>query len=124
MPVDLPGKSAIVPTTDVQAYAEMNLTVRWFLHDGVRDPRFLLRRELQYRRITEKFDIVLLDCPPLINVSCANALAASDLVLIPMMPSTQSTDRVVGMLQLLKEFRANIHPELGVMGVSAPKRRA
>jgi cellulose biosynthesis protein BcsQ len=116
----LPGtKSALVPTTDNLAYAELKLTVRWFLRDSARDPRFLLRRELQLKRVTDAFDVVLLDCPPLLNTCCVNALAASDYVLVPVMPSKQSTDRVPILFERLKQFRENINPELRLMGFFA-----
>jgi chromosome partitioning protein len=113
------GKSRLAPTTDQLAYAEMNLTIRWLLREGNRDPRFLLRRELQLKRITSKHDIVLLDCPPLINISCVNALAACDYVLIPIMPSVQATVRVPTLLQRLKDFREKINSELNVLGILA-----
>jgi cellulose biosynthesis protein BcsQ len=109
--------SALVPTVDEMAYAEMNLTIRWMLRDTRRDPRFLLRRELHLRRVTNAFDAVLMDCPPLINVSCVNALAASDYLLIPILPSKQATARVPVLLDRLKEFRAAINPSLKVIGV-------
>jgi chromosome partitioning protein len=117
-PIGLPNKSMLVPTTDNLAYAETNLTVRWFLRDSNRDPRLLLRKELHLKRVTERFDVILLDCPPLINVSCVNALAASDFVLIPVMPSKQATERVTILLERLKEFK-NINPDLDVMGFFA-----
>ena len=82
---------ALVPTTDEMAYAETNLTVRWYLKDAKRDPRFLLRRELQRKRVTNAYDVVLLDCPPFINISCVNALGASDYVLVPVLPSRPAT---------------------------------
>lgn len=112
-------KSALVPTTDNLAYAETNLTIRWLLREGNRDPRFLLRKELQMKRITNQYDIVLMDCPPIINVCCVNALAASDYVLIPILPSKQATSRVPVLLRRLKEFREKINPELKIMGILA-----
>jgi chromosome partitioning protein len=113
----LPGsKSMLVPTTDVMAYAETNLTLRWFLKESRRDPRFLLRRELHLKRVTDRFDVVLLDCPPFINVNCVNALAASDYVLVPVLPSKQATDRVTILIQRLKEFHDNLNTDLRVMG--------
>ena len=118
-----PTKSMLVPTTDSQAYAEANLTVRWFLRDTNRDPRFLLRKQLQYARVTNKFDIVLLDCPPLINVSCVNALAASDYVFIPVMPTAHATTRVPVLLQRIRDFHDNLNPDLRVMGVFANRTR-
>lgn len=118
-----PSKSMLVPTTDAQAYAETNLTVRWFLKDSRRDPRFLLRRELQMKKVTGFFDVVLIDCPPLLNVSCVNALAASDYVLIPVMPSAQAVGRVPYLLQRVKQFRETINPELRVMGFFGNRTR-
>ncbi|MGH7173589.1 MAG: AAA family ATPase [Gemmataceae bacterium] len=113
------GKSGLVPTTDGLAYAETNLTIRWVLREGSKDPRFLLRRELHLVRIRNKYDIVLLDCPPLINVCCVNALAASDYVLIPILPSKQATDRVPVLLRRLRQFQENINNNLAVLGILA-----
>ncbi len=111
--------SAIVGTVDTLVYAETNLTVRWLLREGNRDPRFILRRELHLKRISNAFDIVLLDCPPLINVCCVNALAASDSVLIPVMPSKATTDRVPVLLSRMLQFREKINGQLKVLGLVA-----
>jgi chromosome partitioning protein len=111
------GKSALVPTSDTLAYAETNLTLRWLLKTSNRDPRFLLRRELQLKRVTNAFNIVLLDCPPILNVCCVNAMAASDYLLIPIVPSKQATARVPVLLNRLHELRENINPDLQVIGV-------
>ncbi|MHC5536745.1 AAA family ATPase [Singulisphaera rosea] len=111
--------SAIVGTVDTLVYAETNLTVRWLLREGHRDPRFILRRELHLKRISNTFDIVLLDCPPLINICCVNALAASDSVLIPVMPSKATTDRVPVLLSRMLQFRENINGQLKVLGMVA-----
>jgi cellulose biosynthesis protein BcsQ len=111
--------SALVGTVDTLVYAETNLTVRWLLREGNRDPRFILRRELHLKRISNAFDIVLLDCPPLINVCCVNALAASDSVLIPVMPSKATTDRVPVLLSRMLQFRENINGNLKVLGMVA-----
>lgn len=113
------AKSAVVPTTDGLAYAETNLTIRWLLREGNRDPRFLLRRELQLKRITDNYDIILMDCPPLINMCCINALAASDYVVMPILPSIQATARVPILLKRLREFRENINPDLHILGIVA-----
>jgi cellulose biosynthesis protein BcsQ len=118
-PILTPGQSALVPTSDYLAYAETNLTIRWLLREGNRDVRFLLRKELHLKRVTKEYDVVLLDCPPLINVCCVNALAASDYLVVPVMPSRQATARVPVLLGRLKEFRENINPDLKVLGVVA-----
>ena len=92
------------------------LNVRWFLRDASRDPRFLLRKGLQLRKVTSRFDIILLDCPPLLNISCVNALAASDHVLVPVLPSRQATDRVAILFDRLKELQENLNSDLRLLG--------
>jgi cellulose biosynthesis protein BcsQ len=122
---------ALVGTTDKHAYAEMNLTFQWLLRtghakrqwDGRRDARFLLRRGLHARTLLRKFDIVLLDCPPIINLSCVNALAASDYVLIPATCSRKATERVPPLIRRLKELHSTINPALQVMGLVANRTR-
>lgn len=113
----LSGKSGLVATSDTLTYAETNLTLRWMLRDSNRDARFLLRRELHLKRITKTYDVVVLDCPPILNMCCVNALAASDYLLIPIVPSKQATARVPVLLNRLGELRENINPDLKVIGV-------
>lgn len=115
------GKSRLIPTTDSLAYTEMNLAIRWLLKSGERDTRFLLRKSLQLLSVGYKHDIVLLDCPPLLNISCINALAASDYVLIPVLPSLKAAERVPFLLRRLKEekFLKHVNHGLKVIGLVA-----
>src|SRR5262245_46158819 len=117
------GKSAIVPTADSMAYAELNLTMQWLLRLGRRDTRFLLRRGLHQKRVTSRYDIVLLDCPPLFNTCCVNALAASDYVLIPVLPSAKAAERVPLLLERLQSLHRVINQELQVIGVLLNRTR-
>jgi cellulose biosynthesis protein BcsQ len=110
------GKSAIVPSADSMAYAELNLTMHWLLRQGKRDTRFLLRKGLQQKRITGRYDIVLLDCPPIFNTCCVNALAASDYILIPVLPSRKAAERVPLLLERVQSLHRVINPELQVIG--------
>lgn len=111
------GQSAIIPSADSMAYAELNLTMQWLLRRGKRDTRFLLRKALQLKGVARRFDIILLDCPPVMNTCCVNALAASDYVLIPVLPSRKATERVPLLLERLQSLHRVINPELQVIGV-------
>jgi cellulose biosynthesis protein BcsQ len=66
--------------------------------------------------VTNRFDIVLLDCPPVLNACCLNALAASDYVLIPAVPSRSAADRVPLFLNNLDRLRPLINPNVQVLG--------
>lgn len=109
--------SAIIPTADSMAYAELNLTMNWLLKLGRKDTRFLLRRALHQRRITNRFDFVLMDCPPLFNTSCVNALAASDYIMIPATPSIKVAERVPLLLERIKGLCSIINSNLQVAGI-------
>jgi cellulose biosynthesis protein BcsQ len=89
----------------------------WLLKLAKKDTRFLLRRALHQKRVLNNFDIIFMDCPPLINTCCVNALAASDYVLIPTTPSKKSTERVPLLLESIQRFRSNVNPSLQVAGV-------
>jgi cellulose biosynthesis protein BcsQ/prefoldin subunit 5 len=123
----LEGKADLLATTDKLAYEELNLTFQWLFRIGLtqgqwsgkEDVRLFLRRAIHRRGLKKRYDLVLLDCPPMVNLCCVNALAASDYVMIPVTPSRKSLERVPPLLQRLKEIQAEVNPELGVMGVAA-----
>jgi len=126
----LNNKAHLVGTSDQLAYSEMNLTFEWLInykstskHAGqLYDVRFMLRRGLHQRdRDDFPFDLVLLDCPPLINLSCVNALAASDFVLIPVVPSRKAIERVPPLLARLRQIRQSIHSDLQILGILATR---
>jgi chromosome partitioning protein len=117
------GKSAVLPNADSMAYAELNLTMRWLLREGKRDTRFLLRKALQQKRVTGRYDIILLDCPPMFNTCCVNALAASDYILIPVLPSQKAAERVPLLLERLQSLHQVINPAIQVMGLLLNRTR-
>ena len=112
----LDGGAAIIPATDALGYAESSLTMLWQMGHGGRDVRFLLRRGLHQRQVAKRYDIVLLDCPPILNACCLNALAASDYVLIPAVPSRSAANRVPLFLRRLQLLKPIINPNVQVLG--------
>src|SRR5262249_47037850 len=92
------------PLVDVET-AEM---VRWLQQRGRNglDVRFRLRHALHAKEIYEKYQLVLIDCPPRLTTACVNALAASDYVLIPVIRDRASTERVPALLTWLSQLYA------------------
>jgi chromosome partitioning protein len=95
----------------------LNLTMQWLLRLGKRDTRFLLRRPLHQKQITRRFDLVLMDCPPILNTCCVNALTASDYLIVPVIPSKKAAERVPLLLERVKRLHGVINPELQVAGL-------
>ncbi|MBN9119052.1 MAG: AAA family ATPase [Planctomycetes bacterium] len=126
LPVPQLGPHArLVPTTDRLAYAELSQTVQWLLRvgtkapkwNGRRDGRMILRRALHRPTLYRKFDMVLMDCPPLINLCCANALAASDYVITPVTPSLKAIERVPPLIKRVMEVQAEVNEHLHMLGI-------
>ncbi len=73
------------------------------------------------RPLREKYDFILIDCPPSINSFTKNALAAADEVIIPV---DVSFFAILGLKQLLEEIefiRRDLNPQLHLRGVLACK---
>lgn len=100
------GLIRIVPATDRLAKSEMQLLIRWKLRRNRLDMHCLLRHALhQHARIVGRhYDIVLIDCPPFMSISCANALLASDYLLVPINTSVRSTERVPVLLENVNQL--------------------
>ncbi len=120
-PAGRAGSMHILATTDGLAFAEFNLVMGWLLRAGKRDARFLLRKALHAKSLASSFDIILLDCPPLLNITCINALAASDYLLIPALPSIKSLERVINLLQATQSesFKTHVNQTLNLLGLLA-----
>ena len=123
VPLDAPieGKLDLVPTTDQLGYAELNLNMNWLLRQGEQDVRFMLRAGLHDLQVSGNYDIVILDCPPIINVSCVNALAAADYLLIPAVQGKKALERVPRLVETVRaaDFRQNVNDALQLLGVLA-----
>ncbi len=116
------GMVGLISASDDLAYAELSLTLSWLLRHGERDNRFLLRKALHILGAYQQYDIVLLDCPPLVNISCINALSASDYLLTPVNLGSRATSRVPVLLKRFlndERFRRHINHQLKVLGLVA-----
>lgn len=75
------------------SYRHMDL----MLEEGAKPTRQLARL---LKPMSEEYDLVFLDCPPSISLVSENIFRASDLLLVPMIPTTLS----VRTLQQLRDF--------------------
>lgn len=96
---------------------ESRLMVEWLFDRGRPDPRFFVREALHDRTVADAFRYVLLDCPPRLTTACVNALAASDFVLIPVVPDAVSIRAAENLLTTLQNLRQVVCPDLRVLAV-------
>jgi len=118
-----PGEVFLVGADEELGDLETALSQRWTLKLTPDDIRYRLRTILHAKEIADRFDVIVLDCPPRLTTACINALAASDYVLIPVLPNAISTAAAPRLLRWLHHLRQIACPELSVMGVVGNKAK-
>jgi chromosome partitioning protein len=79
------------------------------------------RREYRLRDalapLRERFQFVVLDCPPALDLLTLNALVAADSVLIPMQAEYFALEGISELLDTVERIRVGLNPELAIEGV-------
>src|SRR6202000_922607 len=79
------------------------------------------RREFRLRdalaALRDRFQFVVLDCPPALDLLTLNALVAADAVLIPMQGEYFALEGVSELLDTIERIRAALNPNLDIEGV-------
>ncbi len=82
---------------------------------SMEDREYKLKTALQ--GIRGKYDYILIDCPPSLDLLTLNALAASDSVLVPIQCEYLALEGVSELLDTLMRLRRTINPALSVEGI-------
>ena len=79
------------------------------------------RREYRLRDaiapLRERFQYIVLDCPPALDLLTLNALVAADSVLIPMQAEYFALEGISELMDTVERIRAALNPELAIEGV-------
>ena len=67
--------------------------------------------------ISPRFDYVLIDTPPSMNILTINALAAADGVIIPVQCEYYALEGLTGLLETINKIQEKINPKLTIKGV-------
>ena len=67
--------------------------------------------------LREKYDFMLIDCPPSLDLLTLNALAASDSVFVPIQCEYLALEGVSELLDTLMRLRRTINPSLAIEGI-------
>ena len=69
------------------------------------------------KAIKDKFDFILIDCPPSLNMLTVNALVASDGVLIPMQCEYYALEGLSALSTTISNISKQINPKLKIEGI-------
>ncbi|MGC2694866.1 MAG: ParA family protein [Candidatus Angelobacter sp.] len=76
---------------------------------------FRLRNALA--AIRDRFDFIVIDCPPALDLLTLNALVAADSVLVPMQAEYFALEGVSELLDTIERLRQSYNPDLQIEGV-------
>jgi chromosome partitioning protein len=115
---DAPAEQVILPTEIDLLYllpGSKNLTGANVELAGAEDRALHLRRALE--PIQCNFDLVILDCPPALDLLTLNVLAAADTLIVPMQAEYFALEGISELISTLERVRAAYNPSLAIEGV-------
>jgi chromosome partitioning protein len=99
------------------ALFEDALLVEWLIQRCNDDVRYRLASVLHHPKVSERYDIVLLDVPPRMTTGTINALCASTHLLVPTIFAPLSAEPVENFLLTAKGLMNHLNPKLQFLGV-------
>ncbi len=81
----------------------------------------LAGRELRLRNalkpVYDQFEVILIDCPPSLNMLTLNALVAAQSVLIPMQCEYYALEGLSALVGTIEQIKASVSPSLEIEGI-------
>jgi chromosome partitioning protein len=75
------------------------------------------RLEKALAPVRDTYDMVIIDCPPALNILTVNALTAADSVLIPMQCEYYALEGLSGLITTIEQIRDSVNPKLEIEGI-------
>ena len=79
------------------------------------DPNYRLRNALA--QVQAQYDLILIDCPPSLELLTVNALAAADGILVPVQCEYYALEGLTDLMNTLRIVKKRINPRLEIFGV-------
>lgn len=95
--------------------ADKNLVAANLEIVDVHNREFLLRTALQ--PLAAKFQYILIDCPPALDLLTLNAMVASESILIPIQCEFFALEGISQLVDTIDRLKSSIHPNLRIEGI-------
>ncbi len=82
---------------------------------GADDRALRLRRALE--PVRDSFDLIILDCPPALDLLTLNVLSAAETLIVPMQAEYFALEGISELISTLERVRAAYNPQLNIEGV-------
>ncbi len=97
------------------APANVNLSGAEIELIGIEKKEFILKNSLQSMK--ERYDFILIDCPPSLNMLTVNALTAADSVLVPIQCEFYALEGLSQLIHTINLVKKRLNPDLDIEGV-------
>jgi chromosome partitioning protein len=115
---DVPAEQVILPT-EIDSLSLLpgskNLTGANIELAAAEDRALRLRQALE--TVKDNYDLVILDCPPALDLLTLNVLSAADTLLVPMQAEYFALEGISELISTLERVRAAFNPSLVIEGV-------
>ena len=115
---DISAEQVLIPTEITKLTllpGSKNLTGANIELAGAEDRATRLRSALE--KIQGNYDLVVLDCPPALDLLTLNSLAAADSLIVPMQAEYFALEGISELVSTLERVRASVNPKLVIEGV-------
>lgn len=68
-------------------------------------------------RLRDRYDYILIDCPPSLNLVTMNAMSAADGVIVPLQCEFYALEGLSQLMRTIRRVRTTINPRLDIQGV-------
>ena len=82
---------------------------------GLEDPQHMLRKALAC--FQDRYDYILIDCPPSLELLTVNALCAADALLVPVQCEYYALEGLSDLLSTVRLVKKGLNPQLSLEGV-------
>ena len=105
---DVVENVAIIPSNVNLAAAEIELI-------GVDKKEYILKKEIDW--VKDKYDFILIDCPPSLSMLTVNAMTTANTVLVPIQCEYYALEGLSQLIHTVNLVKERLNPELAMEGV-------
>lgn len=98
----------IIPSNVNLAAAEIELV-------GIEEKEYILKKALD--KVRDKYDFIIIDCPPSLSMLTINAMCAADTVLVPIQCEYYALEGLTQLIHTINLVKERLNPELEMEGV-------
>ena len=82
---------------------------------GIDDKEYIIKKEVD--KIKDKYDYVVIDCPPALSMLTINAMTTADTVLVPIQCEYYALEGLSQLVHTIELVKERLNPELSIEGV-------